>query len=73
MAVFHKYKIRNCSVVLERIKIKKTKPKKLLSLVKEHSVRNHVAWLPTTSTTIENSAAAISGLSDYRKAFAKGL
>lgn len=73
MAVFQKYKIRNCHVVIEKIVVDKTKTKKLLSSVKQHSVRNHVGWIPTTSAIIENSAVAISGLSDYRKDFANGL
>lgn len=73
MAFFQKHKIRKCSVVLGRIEINKPKPKAFLSLVKKNSVRNHVAWLPTISATVVNSAAAISGLSEYQKAFTKGL
>lgn len=73
-AVYHKYKIRGCSVSLEKLIIGNSSPKRrLLTTVKQGSVRENVAWLPTIDSTARNSAESRTFLRNYRNAAMEGF
>lgn len=67
-ALFRKYDIRECVVMIERMAQNQLhkEPKKTLRVAVE-TPRLNVSWLPTTSATHKNSSDALAALAQYRE------